>query len=193
MRQPSKFKPDTNIEGVSPEDVMDQAVENRHIGDGEITFDKMDETFPVNPSYAEIFENTPPIITNVVSAGTFYPIVGLSDGVKTTTDKLLTDPANGKITVKENGAGVYNILAGMSFAADKGSTLHFALHINGVIAPSIQFERDIANINDVGAGGMNGLVNLSENDVIDVRVTSSVNATAVDTEHYTLNLIRVEK
>jgi len=41
MRTPSTFNPDSNVEGVSPQDIMDNAIENRHIGDGEITNDKI--------------------------------------------------------------------------------------------------------------------------------------------------------
>jgi hypothetical protein len=41
MRTASTFKPDSNLEGVAPEDIQDIAIENRHIGDGEITPDKM--------------------------------------------------------------------------------------------------------------------------------------------------------
>ena len=35
-RTPSTYKPDMNIEGVSPGDIQDGAIESRHIGEGEI-------------------------------------------------------------------------------------------------------------------------------------------------------------
>ena len=41
MRTPSTFSPDSNVEGVAPEDIMDNAIEARHIGDGEIGPEKM--------------------------------------------------------------------------------------------------------------------------------------------------------
>lgn len=41
-RQPSQFNPDTSIEGVAPRDMVDNCIENRHIGPEEITPDKMD-------------------------------------------------------------------------------------------------------------------------------------------------------
>ena len=44
MRTPSTFAPDDDLPGVSPEDIRNQCIENRHIGAGEITPDKLDPT-----------------------------------------------------------------------------------------------------------------------------------------------------
>lgn len=40
-RNPSIYKPDQNINGVTPQDILDLTIENRHIGSNEITLNKL--------------------------------------------------------------------------------------------------------------------------------------------------------
>ena len=61
-RTATPFSPDTSIEGVSAQDIMDNAIENRQIADNEIDAAKLEQV-------ADGGANVPVIITKNVTAG----------------------------------------------------------------------------------------------------------------------------
>lgn len=61
LRQASIYKPDSNIEGVVPQDIVDNAIENRHLADNEITPSKIGM---VSSNVA-----TPIVITKAITTG----------------------------------------------------------------------------------------------------------------------------
>jgi hypothetical protein len=51
MRVPSIYRPDSTIEGVSPQDIIDACIENRHIGSREITRRNLDLGFLLGSTF----------------------------------------------------------------------------------------------------------------------------------------------
>lgn len=82
-RTPSLYKPDQNTDGVAPQDIIDKAIENRHIGDGEITLVKL-----ANEVLTQL-EKVANRITVATDGGNYESIFEAMDGI---SDNSITNP-----------------------------------------------------------------------------------------------------
>lgn len=82
-RPPSIYKPDQNTDGVSPQDIIDNAIENRHLGNGEITNIKLANEVLV------LLEKVENRITVATDGGNYESIKEAMDSI---TDSSITNP-----------------------------------------------------------------------------------------------------
>ena len=82
-RTPSIYKPDQNTDGVTPQDIISNAIENRHIGAGEITNTKLANEVLV------LLEKVANTITVATDGGNFET---LSTAMASITDASITNP-----------------------------------------------------------------------------------------------------
>jgi hypothetical protein len=93
-RSPSIYKPDQNTDGVTPQDIIDKAIENRHIGDNEINLAKLSNEVLV------LLEKVANRITVATDGGNFET---LSAAMASITDASIANPY-----VIDIFPGVYN-------------------------------------------------------------------------------------
>jgi hypothetical protein len=190
MRNPSKFKPDSSLEGVSPEDVMDLCLEERHIDNAEVSEIKLD----AYPLMAEmyLFENG--FNVEIIASSTFYIVNSLKEGIELNPNEIQLDSGNGTFIVKnKESRGLYKLDVSLSFESDKISTVTGIICKNDTLVQRMAFKRKIENPNDVGIGSLSGFIELNENDVLDLRIASSVINTNVKVEDFNFSIFRYKK
>lgn len=105
------------------------------------------------------------------------------DSSGATTGEILKGSELGGVTADVNAgtltftkAGTYKGSFNVSFSLSGGATISGAVYMNGVLSTKSEFERTIANANDVGNAGISSLVVIAEEDlpaVIDFRMFST--------------------
>lgn len=141
----------------------------------------------------ELYTHENSVVITVTTAGTYYVITGLTAGLSKGTGYLTLDATNGTMTIGAKGAGRYRLTGHISAFSNKVANLEFAIYLNGVKQDNCSVKRDITTANQEGAIPITGLLSLSANDVIDIRVTSSANSTNVSLDHFNFNLLRYSK
>lgn len=144
-------------------------------------------------SHGELYTHENSVSASVVSVGTYYTITGLTAGVSSGSGYVVLNAASGTMTVGSGGAGLYRISAHISAAADKVSTLEFALHKNGTKENKASVKGKIGSANDEGAVSLTGLFDLVDTDELTIRVTSDAANTTVSIEHMNWNIVRVTR
>lgn len=154
------------------------------------------DTFEVNgyalfdQAHGELYTYEAGLTVDCVLADTYYEVSGTTAGLSSGGNYVTLAAAGGDITIGSMGAGIYRVNFSISLEANKVCTLHGDVYINGVEQQNIAWEREIANPNDVGAAAAIGLLNLSANDVLDVRIKSSMANTTVMFSHMNLSINR---
>ncbi len=143
--------------------------------------------------YAELYAADNITAQSVPNGATYTKINQFTTVGQTNSDFVTVSTANDNLTVLK--AGRYKIEATASTkSATANIILKTAIFVNGTKAANIQAERRVATANDTSLISIGGIVSLSANDVVDVRVAhdfaTSVNITCT---HCNLNLIYISE
>lgn len=143
--------------------------------------------------YAELYAADNITAQSVPNGATYTKINQFTTVGQTNSDFVTASTANDNLTVLK--AGRYKIEATASTkSATANIILKTAIFVNGTKAANIQAERRVATANDTSLISIGGIVSLSANDVVDVRVAhdfaTSVNITCT---HCNLNLIYISE
>lgn len=118
---------------------------------------------------------------------------GISDSTPTIIDGInqsintglvAISGASGTITI--NKAGIYQAVVSISFSLNGGAKIEGLIFENGVQVERGRFERDIANVNDVGSAMMSALFKVQSEDlpiVLDARLLSDTSSRTASIQH----------
>lgn len=132
--------------------------------------------------------------TMAVTPGTYYPILndeGYGAIITGDTTGILAIPDSCRFVVKT--AGIYSVWVTASFAHTDAQTAVVEIQLfknnNGTPVGQVDLEvhRVLAN-NDVGAGGFSGLINLSVDDTLDLRIASQETSDNIIFHHVNFGL-----
>lgn len=125
-----------------------------------------------------------------VNASTFTIVDDINAGV--TSGEITVNGTLGTITI--NKTGTYQAVMGMSFSLNGGDTIEGAFFVNGVESTRGTFERDIANVNDVGSVSATSLFAVTSGDlpfIIDFRLKSISASRITSIQHFSANITGV--
>jgi len=119
MRTPTPYNPDNNIEGVAPQDIMDNAVEARHIADEEILS-------------AAVEESLVKTITKVLTAAEVKTLYSANTNAGI---EIIPAPGAGKVIELVSAQLRYNYDGANAYTAANGLTLNVgAVAVSDLIA-----------------------------------------------------------
>ena len=144
-----------------------------------------DEIGSQNAIYGELYVDDAAYDTTLVgTAGTYYIVEGLNDTVQTgDTAGVVAIPDSGRLVIQTTG--MYHVWALGSFEHSDGTsaTVELALFKNDNGTPAKQNDLEIHHQltdNDVRTMGFSGLISLTADDTLDLRITSTENSDRVD-------------
>lgn len=156
-----------------------------------------DSLFGKLESYGELYQNqNGPVIVSA-ALGVYYPWI---NGTLTTNlylvpnaSSILTRYKSFEITKKITQVeGWYEVFFSASFTDDTASNVQWAIFVNGLKIPWITGSV-VTNGADLFHVSSSGFVELRENDIIDLRVTSSVPGDQIEPVHVNFHLKRIAK
>ena len=141
----------------------------------------------VPAAYGELYEGDAASVIDITTAGDYYQWTTAIDGAYSlTTPSAATD----NITIDTAGAGMYVINYNVSFEGTVNTTYHWHVFVDNVLAPNVGSARKIGASSDVGSTAASGLIALAAGAVVDLRVTSTADATSVTVNHIDLDISR---
>jgi hypothetical protein len=150
----------------------------------------VDNNVSIN-AYGQLYNYEASANITVATAGTYYLVTGWTAGLSQLTSLSTT---NSTITIGIGGAGVYRVSYNVGVSNNGANrSAHTDVFVNGVEQQNTGMEAKMVTAGDIYSFGSNGLLNLSEGDVIDFRVTSSTNGDIVTFNHGSLVIDRVSR
>lgn len=153
--------------------------------------------------YGELYENDlggATVDITVTTAGVYYGWVTATAGELSGTGYVTADvTASGsctgavdcdKLILGANGAGVYSVSFGVSFAGTSNALIYGKVYVNQA-ATDIGFARKLSTGGDVGSAARSGILTLAASDRIGVRFTSDGNGDEISIESLHLTLTRI--
>ena len=140
----------------------------------------------ITTSYANIYDDDVSQTVAMASNAVWYSI----DTVTTFIGQNV-DSTAGRLIVRDNG--IYNVNYSVSFNGTAATVYHIAVHKNSVKQDNLSIERRIGTANDVGNAGGTGVLSLSVNDTLDLRVNSSGNSKNFIYTHINLSILKIGK
>lgn len=143
-------------------------------------------------AHGEIYTYENAVSVACATAGTYYSVTGLTDGLNSGSGLVTVDGSNGKITIGNLSPGRYSVRFSMSLEANKANVVcHGDVFKNSSEQQNIAFERSIGTANVIGVVAATGFIDLVADDFLIVKLKSDTNTTTFDIPHMNLNAIRI--
>ncbi len=140
-------------------------------------------------AYAEMYDQGSAHSIIVTTANTWYGFIGGTAGVL----KLISFSSSivaDKLTILEGGGGVYYISISIAFHSATAAIIQFKLYINNAgLARTWTYVTPTAN--EYTSVSTSTIIELNTNDYIDIRATSSVNATTIVIDQLNFSIMRI--
>jgi hypothetical protein len=144
--------------------------------------------------YGEVYEDNPAGTTiDIASAGTFYPMPSGYIGEEAGAPYVTVVTTSGSLLIGNDGAGLYQVHASLSYGGTVDILSEAAIHVNGAIQHNCHIKRKLSAAGDVGSITITGLIRLVDGDVVDIRFTSDTNGDDIDLNHANLNIHRIAR
>lgn len=123
----------------------------------------------------------------ITTQGTWYPILNMNEGL---VNDMTTDATNGHFIVGRTG--VYKIIMDGSITGTPNLTAYGHIFVNGVEVEKIGAKRLLNATGDLSNLPMSGLLDLTADDEVDVRITGDIANSFVSFQYLNVTLTRIK-
>jgi hypothetical protein len=154
-------------------------------GESQIRIDHLSSGNSVHNFYLDyiaIFERGLTIDT----ANTYEIVTGFNEGL---SNLVTVNADNGTFTIQK--PGTYEVNMTVSFSGTDGADFESHVFVNGVKQDNVGLRRKLGSSGDFGTTTLTGLLDLSVNDVVDLRVTSAMAGDYASIENINFHIKRI--